>query len=430
MNEPPKFGGGKTSPNSYSRTRARRTGPARIGSGSETAAVACPAENRILPTGTRWFEAGHRQGPLQKGGEEPRPWRFGSTTSEPESVRARTRRIGAVSHQDAFGRIVASLHEAARGDALWPATSAMIDEVCRTKGNMLTFRDVPAEDEVQIFYTRFCFRGQRDRELEHEYFGVYFPSDERIPRLTQLPDSQLVHVTDLYSYPERRTSMAYNEALARGKCQNGLNVRLDGPDDSHIVWAIADPVERCWSSDQIGVIERLLPHLRQFVLVRHALADALALGTSLTGLLDNTHAGVIQLDRRGGIVAANDRAMNVLLRREGLVDQGGFLRATSPADDSGLQRLLAPCIAAVLESGRERLDDGGPRVQASAPGAAREPRGRPGDGISAPAGSRARVHCRPEEAKTYRPGPVDGDPWPHAGRKRSGGVAGRRQGTP
>ena len=246
-----------------------------------------------------------------------------------------------MSHPDAFGRIVASLHEAARDDALWPTTSAMIDEVCRTKGNMLTFRDEAAEGETQIFYTRFCFRGQRDRELEHEYFGVYFPSDERIPRLTQLPDSQLVHVTDLYSYPERRTSMAYNEALARGKCQNGLNVRLDGPDDSHIVWTIADPVEGRWSSDQIGVIERLLPHLRQFVLVRHALADALALGTSLTGLLDNTHAGVIQLDRRGGIVAANDRAMNVLLRREGLVDQGGFLRATSPADDPGLQRLLA-----------------------------------------------------------------------------------------
>ena len=224
--------------------------------------------------------------------------------------------------------------------------------------------------------------------------------------------------------------MAYNEALARGNSQNGLNVRLDGPDDSHIVWAIADPVEGCWSSDQIGTIERLLPHLRQFVLVRHALADALALGTSLTGLLDNAHAGVIQLDRRGAIVAANDRAVDVLLHREGLSDQGGCLRAMSPADDSGLQRLLAralPRFGGQGESGSMMVGhaSGRPRLVLHV-----SPVQDRGLEFPAPARSRARVHRRPEEAKTYRPGPVDGDPWTHAGRKRSGGVAGRRQDPP
>ena len=111
--------------------------------------------------------------------------------------------------------------------------------------------------------------------MEREYFKHYFPRDERIPRLRQLPDSQLVHVPDLYTEQELKTSPAYNEVLPVGGTQNGLNVRMEGPSGSRIVWAICDPVGTDdWSSDQLDMIRRLLPHIRQFVRVRQALADA------------------------------------------------------------------------------------------------------------------------------------------------------------
>ena len=64
---------------------------------------------------------------------------------------------------------------------------------------------------------------------------VYYPLDERVPRLRHLPDSQVVHMTDLYTEQERKNSVAYNDVLARGYVQNSLNVRLDGPEDSRIV---------------------------------------------------------------------------------------------------------------------------------------------------------------------------------------------------
>ncbi len=38
-----------------------------------------------------------------------------------------------MSQQDAFDRILASLHEAALGDDHWRATSALIDEACVRK---------------------------------------------------------------------------------------------------------------------------------------------------------------------------------------------------------------------------------------------------------------------------------------------------------
>ena len=158
----------------------------------------------------------------------------------------------------------------------------------------------------------------------------------------KLPDSRVVHVTDLLSEQEVKSSATYNEALPRCDMQNGLIVRLDGPGGARIVLSLAEPIDGdSWSSAQIEMIERILPHLRQFVRVRQALVDAGALGTSVTALLENNYSGVIQLDRRGRIVAMSDPARDLLRQGDGLSDQGGFLRARSPADDAALQRVLA-----------------------------------------------------------------------------------------
>ena len=113
-------------------------------------------------------------------------------------------------------------------------------------------------------------------------------------------------------------------------------------DASRIVWSIGDPVDRDgWTSERVETIGRLLPHLRQFVAVRHALLETGALGASLVELLDNVRAGVIQLDRRARLAAVNDRARALLRRGDGLSDRDGYLRASLPRDDAALQGLLA-----------------------------------------------------------------------------------------
>ena len=97
--------------------------------------------------------------------------------------------------------------------------------------------------------------GQRREDLEREYFDNYYPHDERVPRIRRLPDSQMVHIPDLYTDQELKTSLAYNEGLRRTDGQNGLNVRLDGPHGSRIVWAVSNPTATDgWGSDQIQLI--------------------------------------------------------------------------------------------------------------------------------------------------------------------------------
>ena len=247
-----------------------------------------------------------------------------------------------MSRQDEFERLLASLHEAVLDDAHWPTVSALIDKACGTKGNILAFASGQSREDVEIYLAPLYYRGERHYELEREYFDVYYPMDERIPRLIRLPDSDVVHVTDLYTEQELSTSAAYNENLVIGQFQNGLNVRMDGPNGSRITWCSADPVDGDgWSVDRIEFVQELLPHFRHYVIVRQALVDARALAASTLGLLDNQRVGVIHLDRRGNLMAANDRAHAILRRADGLTDRDGALRASLSDEDAELQKMLS-----------------------------------------------------------------------------------------
>ena len=251
-----------------------------------------------------------------------------------------------MSYQDTFEHILAALYDAMLDDARWPAASALIDEACGITGNDLMVGEGPTDD-VQADFVGVYSRGQRREDLEREYLENYHPTDERVPRFRQLPDSRPTHVTDLYTAEELKTSPTYNEALARAGQQDAVNTRLDGPDGSHIAWALGDPVDSDgWGSSRVAMVTGLLPHIRQFVRVRQALVRAEARNTTVTALLDNPRIGVFHLDRRGHIIAANDRARSILRGGDGLSDRDGMLHARAPADQVRLERLLGDALPA------------------------------------------------------------------------------------
>ena len=249
-----------------------------------------------------------------------------------------------MSDQDAFERILESLYDAMLDDTRFPAVSVLIDEACGLTGNSLLVGEGPKED-IRVFCIGTYRRGQSREDLDREYLDNYHPTDERVPRFRRLPDSCLVHIDDLYTAEELKTSPTYNEMLLRAGMQDSLNVRLDGPDGSHIAWSPNDPVDSDgWGSSRIAMITELLPHIRQFVRVRHALVRAEARATTVTALLDNSRIGVVQLDRRGRIMAVNDRAHRILRHRDGLSDRDGMLRARAPADRVRLKRLVGDAL--------------------------------------------------------------------------------------
>ncbi|MYG52868.1 MAG: hypothetical protein F4204_11130 [Rhodospirillaceae bacterium] len=238
---------------------------------------------------------------------------------------------------DAFERILALLYEAALDVARWPAASASIDEACGAVGNAL----VVGGRSGDIYSIQPLYRGEADYDVAREFFEVYYPHDEVLRRRVEMPDGRLVHASELYADTALRTSAAYNEGWRLLRAQNGINVSFEQPDGLRIFWGVGDPVGGDgWESAQVGLIERLLPHVLRSVLIRQALAAADALGSGLAGLLDNDRIGVVQLDRGGRVLAANGPALEILRRGDGLTDRDGALRAAAPRDDGRLQALL------------------------------------------------------------------------------------------
>ncbi|MCY3699587.1 MAG: LuxR C-terminal-related transcriptional regulator [Gemmatimonadetes bacterium] len=270
--------------------------------------------------------------------------------------------------QDRFDRTVASLYGAALNDGAWVSAAGSINDLLRISGHGLTFAD-PCQAEPEIFFNRFFVGAEHRTDLELLYFRDYYWRDEAIPRLYALGDGDFVYRSELYTDREKETSPAYNEFRHIAKSQDGLFLALDGLDGCGVVWSIGDSVERGgWGQDQIRAIRRLAPHLRQFARIRRALADARALGASLAELLESGRSGVIQLDRRGRILEANDRARAVLAKRDGLRDDGGVLAAGTQTEHAELQRLLARALPVFGARGAggtmkiTRRDAGGPLV--------------------------------------------------------------------
>ena len=238
---------------------------------------------------------------------------------------------------DAFESILEALHAAALDGARWPAASAAIDEACGAVGNAL----VVGGRSGDIYSIQPFYRGEARYDVAREFFDVYYPHDEMLRRRIEVPDGRLVHVSELFTETALKTSVAYNEGWRLLRAQNGINVCFEEPDGLHTFWGIGDPVGGGWQSAQVDLVESLVPHVRQTVRVRQALAAADALGSGLAGLLDNDRIGAVQLDRGGRVLEANGPALEILRRGDGLLDRDGTLDAWLPADRSRLQRLLA-----------------------------------------------------------------------------------------
>ena len=252
-----------------------------------------------------------------------------------------------MAREDRFERALEDLYKAALADDGWLLGLASINDVIRTNGHSLTYAEIGPGGEPEIHLSYFIVGPERRVDLEQLYFRDYFWRDEAIPRLQGLADGELVHKSDLYTDEERKTSAAFTEFRCANQTQNGFFVGLHGLDGCGMIISFGNSTEReGWGHDQIRTVQRLAPHMGRFARVHHALAEARALGASLTELLENRRLGIIQLDRHRRVVEANDRARDLLLQRDGLCDTGGKLGAQDQRENAELQRLLARALPA------------------------------------------------------------------------------------
>ena len=257
-----------------------------------------------------------------------------------------------MAEQNPLPSAIEALHQAAFDDTYWSQASRLIDESCGSKGNFLVIGDNSADDTVQITLARFFYRGERHDDWEQRYFKSLYKIDERIPRLRQLPLGKLVPIRSLYSEKERKDSPVYCDEMPRAETEYGLNARMELPDGARITWQFANPVDGSeWSSQQVTMINRLMPHVTHFARVRRALIAGQALGQSLEALLGNDRIGIVHLNRRGRITNANDTALEELTTPHGLIDAEGYLKAANKFENESLQSLITRAMPALGRRG-------------------------------------------------------------------------------
>lgn len=98
-----------------------------------------------------------------------------------------------------FGRILASLWEAALDDTLWPAAAVAIEEACAIKGNNLVVARKDGGDGVQLLCQAGYRRGEPRPDFDRDYMENYYAADERVPRMTLLPGLSWAPIAALYS---------------------------------------------------------------------------------------------------------------------------------------------------------------------------------------------------------------------------------------
>lgn len=153
------------------------------------------------------------------------------------------------------------------------------------------------------------------------------------------------------SAPDETRGVAACEPTPSGRRSN----RTDRPNG--LISNLASPKSRGGrESDQVKMFRRILPHIRQFIEIRDALAGARALNAAFAELLDNRVAGVICVERSGKVVHTNSLARAILRHRDGLMqDRDGYLRARLPAEDARLRGLVTRALTPSTASGAAGL---------------------------------------------------------------------------
>ena len=254
-----------------------------------------------------------------------------------------------MSNQDRIDDIIGLLREAELDEGVWSAASALIDEVCGLQGNDLLLAGLDAQGRPDLALRWLRLRGEPAPELARDYADNYAAIDERALAILREPPGAVTHTEALLPLHVRRASATYNEYLIPNSGENCLNTWVPGVGGLRLAWSLVGPGggdPRDWTAEQGRAILLLLPHVRQFVLVRHALAEARADGMRTAALLDTRRIGMLLLDRDARIVEANDRARETLNGLDGLTVRDGRLAAVRPEEADRLAKLLdAACRA-------------------------------------------------------------------------------------
>ncbi|MEJ6020726.1 helix-turn-helix transcriptional regulator [Ramlibacter sp. PS4R-6] len=251
------------------------------------------------------------------------------------------------------GELIGSIYEAGMDGSRWPAFMDKLRSALNAGFGNLWLLDKTRWSFNNDDSGDVCAFSGLDAATVGVYKDEYAKLNVWLPNALDLPEGALTVSSALYPDHRLKGTEFYDVFLRPNDLfyAVGSSVAQRGTTDVRLSFVRAERAGR-YSTGELRLLQDLMPHLRNAVVLHRELYRSRALAASAMQALELLPVGVILLTPSGRVAHANRRAHDLCARSAGLrLDGAGGFRATAAAAHSDLERLVRDAIRTATGKG-------------------------------------------------------------------------------
>src|SRR3954469_7368809 len=242
-------------------------------------------------------------------------------------------------HHETIERICELLYEAAAIPETWPkALAALADATSAVNAHLAVWNS--RENKPDFLASAHPDRGWET--LYSTYYGAIAPYRQL---LESRKVGEWIAIQHYFDQAFVQRNEHFNDFLLRiGGLYTVKGRVFETPsrDAYAIIGVLRSPKAGPLDGDEIACLTASLnSHLRRAAALHHKLSAARPNGRLLEAAIDKLSLGILVVDRRGKVLAANRTAQNMLQTGDALIERNGVLRARHQDDNERLTHSLA-----------------------------------------------------------------------------------------
>lgn len=265
--------------------------------------------------------------------------------------------------------LIGCLYEAAAEPKRWPESMSALGNLLNAVSGQFLLWDKRAQAPAFL-----AFRHDAPIAANEDYERHYGALDPRRLLVERLPVGTLIADHEHFDEAFVRKDEFYQDYLRPLGLRYAAGGRvLDTPDVAAVVAVIRAPEQGPFLPPEMGLLGRLVPHLRRAAQLHQRLAPARRADLGRREALDRLPFGLLIVDSAGRVLSANRAAEHMLAAGDGLTIRHGRLTTARSDDAAALGQRLTEAVATAVK--RNGGGAGGSALRV------RRPSGRPAYGL-------------------------------------------------
>lgn len=241
--------------------------------------------------------------------------------------------------------LIEGIYAAALDSARWPAFMEKLGSTLKAGFGNLWLLDTTNWTFNNSDSDTVCAFSGLDASTVNRYKEEYAPLNVWLPNALDLPEGALTVSSALYPDARLKGTEFYDVFLRPNDLYYavGSSVVKRGNANVRMSFVRSERAGR-YDADELHLVQQLMPHLRNAVVLHGELYRSRALAASALAALELVPAGVILLTATGRLLHANQRALDLCARTKALHFRTGRIHADRLNATAALQRLIQDAV--------------------------------------------------------------------------------------